>query len=71
MENKTRRMCFNLNGLMGGVIATLLLLSILGYLTYLAIGVQQSTSTKFYKLQDETNIQAVSKDNAKHWVDVQ
>ena len=69
MENKTRRMCFNLNGLMGGLIATVLLLSILVFLTIQAISVQQSTSTKFYELQDEANIQANSVDNAKHWVD--
>jgi len=69
MENKTRRMCFNLNGLMGGLIATVLLLSILVFLTIQAISVQQSTATKFYELQDEANIQANSVDNAKHWVD--
>jgi hypothetical protein len=68
-ENKTRRMCFNINGLMGGVLATLLLLGILGYLTMWAIQVQQDNATKFYELQDETNIQMNSTDNAKHWVD--
>ena len=67
-ENKTRRMCFNLNGLLGGVIATLLLLSILAYLTTQAIQVQRDNATKFYKLQDETNIQMKSTDNAKHRV---
>jgi len=69
MENKTRRMCFNLNGLMGGLIATVLLLSILVFLTIQAISVQQSTATKFYELQDESNIQSNSVDNVKHWVD--
>jgi len=64
MENKTRRMCFNINGLLGGVIATLLLLSILGYLTYLAIDVQQKNSTNFYEIQDPTSVQANSIDNA-------
>ncbi len=68
-ENKTRRMCFNLNGLLGGVIATLLLLSILAFLTMWAIKVQQDNATKYYELQDETNIQMNSTDNAKHWVD--
>jgi len=69
MENKTRRMCFNLNGLMGGLIATVLLLSTLVFLTIQAIYVQQSTATKFYELQDESNIQSNSVDNVKHWVD--
>ena len=68
-ENKTRRMCFNLNGLLGGVIATLLLLGILAFLTMWAIKVQQNNATKYYELQDETNIQMNSTDNAKHWVD--
>ncbi len=67
-ENKTRRMCFNLNGLLGGVIATLLLLSILAFLTMWAIKVQQENATKFYQLQDETNIQMKSTDNIKHRV---
>ena len=68
MENKTRRMCFNINGLLGGVLATLLLLSILGYLTYLAIDVQQKNATNFYEIQDPTSLQANSVDNAGKWV---
>jgi len=68
MENKTRRMCFNLNGLMGGIIATLLLLTILAGLTMWAIKVQQDNATKFYSIQDETNIQMRSVDNAAHRV---
>ncbi len=68
MENKTRRMCFNINGLLGGVIATLLLLSILGYLTYLAIGVQQANATNFYELKDAAKIEMRSTNNAGHWV---
>ena len=67
MENKTRRMCFNLNGLLGGVIATLLLLSILAFLTIQAIAVQKANATNFYELEDETNIQMRSADNAAHW----
>jgi len=64
MENKTRRMCFNINGLLGGILATLLLLSILGVLTYLAIDVQQKNATNFYEVQDPTSVQANSIDNA-------
>ncbi len=67
-ENKTRRMCFNINGLLGGILATLLLLSILAFLTMRAITVQQENATKYYELQDETNIQMNSTDNAKHRV---
>jgi len=66
-ENTTRRMCFNINGLLGGILATLLLLSILGYLTMQAIAVQQQNATTYYQLVDESNIQMISKDNAKHY----
>ncbi|HIP59982.1 MAG TPA: DUF4006 family protein [Campylobacterales bacterium] len=64
MENKTRRMCFNINGLLGGILATLLLLAILGVLTYLAIDVQQKNATNYYEIQDPTSVQANSVDNA-------
>ena len=60
-------MCFNINGLLGGILATLLLLSILGYLTVQAIAVQQANATTYYKLVDESNIQMISKDNYKHY----
>ncbi len=68
MENKTRRMCFNINGLMGGLIATFLLLGVLVYLTIWAIKVQQANATQEYKLVDEGNIQMISTDNRKHRV---
>ncbi len=67
-ENKTRRMCFNINGLLGGVLATLLLLSILAFLTMWAIQVQQENATNYYELENPTDIQMNSTDNAKHWV---
>ena len=68
-ENKTRRMCFNINGLLGGILATVLLLSILVFLTINAISVQQANATKFYELKDQSSIQMRSTDNAAHWVD--
>jgi len=67
-ENKTRRMCFNLNGLMGGVIATVLLLAILVFLSIWAIQVQKEQATNYYQLENPTDIQMRSTDNAKHWV---
>jgi len=60
-------MCFNINGLLGGILATVLLLSILVYLTIQAIAVQQANATTYYKLVDEQNIQTISKDNYKHY----
>jgi len=67
-ENKTRRMCFNLNGLLGGILATLLLLGILGFLTINAIAVQKANATNFYEIQDISTIKANSVDNASKWV---
>ena len=68
MENPTRRLCFNINGLLGGIIATVLLLSILGVLTYLAIQVQSGNATTYYQLVDEQNIPMTSTETqAKHY----
>ncbi len=67
-ENKTRRMCFNLNGLLGGVLATVLLLAIVGYLSMWAIQVQKDNATNYYELENPSEIQMRSTDNAKHWV---
>ncbi len=67
-ENTTRRMCFNINGLMGGIIATVLLLGILAFLVTQAIAVQKANATNFYEIQDPTGIQANSATNAQHRV---
>jgi len=64
-ENTTRRLCFNINGLLGGIIATVLLLSILGVLVYLAIGVQQANATNVYQIVDEQNIPMTSTETQK------
>ena len=61
---------FALDGVTGMLIATVLLLSILGFLTYFAIGAQQNSATNFYKIVNEQTIQMRSTDNAKHVVDV-
>jgi len=67
-ENTTRRLCFNINGLLGGIIATLLLLSILAFLVYNAIQVQASNATTYYQIVDEQNIPMTSTDTmAKHY----
>jgi hypothetical protein len=64
------RSVFALNGLTGGLIATVLLLSILAGLTVLAIGAQSANATNFYDIKDETSIKMNSVDNASHIVDV-
>lgn len=60
-------MCFNLNGLMGGLIATALLLAIFVSLFIWATKVQQQNATTYYELEDAANIQMISKDNWKHY----
>lgn len=64
-ENTTRRLCFNINGILGGIIATVLLLTILVGLTYMAIQVQSSNATNVYELVDEQNIPMTSPDSEK------
>jgi len=67
-ENTSRRLCFNINGLLGGIIATVLLLSILGVLTYLSIQVQAANATTYYEIVDEQNIPMTSTETqAKHY----
>ena len=64
------RSVFGVDGAGGFLVAVLLLLSILGFLTYKSIVVQSANSSNFYKIQDEKSIQRISIDNAKHIVDV-
>jgi len=60
-ENKTRRMCFNLNGLLGGMLATGLLLGIVAYLSIWAIQVQKDNATNYYEIENPTEIQMRSR----------
>ncbi|MCD6191765.1 MAG: DUF4006 family protein [Sulfurimonas sp.] len=64
------RSVWALNGLTGGLIATVLLLSILAVLTYFAMAVQTAQSTNYYKIVDEKSIKMFSTENGKHLVDV-
>jgi len=64
------RSAFSLDGITGMLIATVLLLSILVYLTIHALSVQNANAENFYKIKDEKSINMFSKDNAKHIVDV-
>ncbi|WP_457747530.1 DUF4006 family protein [Sulfurimonas sp.] len=64
------RSVFALDGVTGMLIATVLLLSILAYLTVSALSVQNANATNFYELKDEKSIQMFSTENAKHIVDV-
>lgn len=51
MEN-TNRNVFGLHGITGMLIATVLLLSILGALTFFGLKAQQSVADKPYKISD-------------------
>jgi hypothetical protein len=64
------RSVFALDGITGMLIATVLLLSILAGLTVWGLNVQNANMAKFYKIENPEQIKMISKDNAKHWVDV-
>lgn len=67
MEN---RGIFTLDGITGMLIATVLLLSILAYLTVLGLGAQQNNAANFYKIENEKEIKMISTENAAHRVEV-
>ncbi|HEC45195.1 MAG TPA: DUF4006 family protein [Epsilonproteobacteria bacterium] len=67
MAENTNRGVFTLSGVTGMLIATVLLLAILAFLTTWGIGVQQGSATNFYDPSPITsnldNVKANSKDN--------
>jgi len=64
------RSVFALDGVTGMLIATVLLLSILAFLTIQALAVQNANAENFYDIKDEKSIKMISTENAKHLVDV-
>jgi len=64
------RNVFGVDGAGGFLVAVLLLLSILGFLVYNSIIVQEANATNFYDIQDEKSIKMISTENAKHIIDV-
>jgi hypothetical protein len=59
---------FKLHGLVGYLIAVVLLLSILAILTINAIAVQSAEATNFYKInQDTTALQKINADNKNYY----
>ncbi len=68
MAENTNRGIFTLSGITGMLIAVVLLLAILAFLTAWGIGVQQGSATNFYDPTPITsnldNVKANSKDNA-------
>lgn len=64
------RSLFSLDGITGMLIATLLLLGILFFLTVSAMSVQKESATNFYDIKDETSIKMIGSKQADHIVDV-
>lgn len=66
--NENERGIFKLSGITGMLIATALLLTILGVLTYNGIKVQQNEATNFYQInQDLNGLKMNSSDNHTHY----
>jgi len=68
MENRS---IFALDGIVGVLIVVVLLLSIVGGLSYWSVMTQVANSTNFYKMENEKEIKMFGSDAAKHIVDVQ
>lgn len=70
MAENTSRSVFSIHGITGMLIATVLLLSILAFLTLNAIGVQQANATNAYDPTPITgsldNVKMKSTDNIQH-----
>ena len=64
------RSIFSLDGITGMLIATVLLLVILVFLSISAVSVQQESATNFYDIKDETSIKMIGSKQADHIVDV-
>ncbi len=69
MAENTNRSLFGLNGVAGMLIATLLLLSILAFLTVWGLSVQQKSAQNPYDptpiVSNLDNVKMISKDNAQ------
>ncbi|PHQ56473.1 MAG: hypothetical protein COA30_01880 [Sulfurimonas sp.] len=68
MDNS--RNVFSFDGLLGFAIAVSILLIVLVFLMYFAIGSQNNNATNYYDIKDEKSIKMFDKDNAKHIIDV-
>jgi hypothetical protein len=67
MAENTNRNVFGLHGVTGMLIATVLLLTILGVLTVLGIGVQANEAQNFYQIDNASELQMNSSSNAGHY----
>lgn len=68
MNDNERGIFSLLHGITGMLIATVLLLTILGVLVYSAIVVQQKEATNYYTINQElSGLKAISPDNHKQY----
>ena len=66
--NENERGIFKLNGITGMLVAVVLLLSILGFLVFNALMVQQREANHFYKInQDLNGLKMNSSENHTHY----
>ena len=66
--NENERGIFKLNGITGMLVAVVLLLSILGFLVFNSIIVQQKEASNFYKInQDLNGLKMNSSENHTHY----
>jgi hypothetical protein len=66
--NENERGIFKLSGITGMLVAVVLLLTILGVLTFNGIKVQQNEASNFYKInQDLNGLKMNSSDNYKQY----
>lgn len=66
--NENERGIFNLHGITGMLIATVLLLSILVTMTVFSLNVQNKEANNYYKVNQDINaIKAISTENHKHY----
>jgi len=65
---ENERSPFALNGISGMLVATVLLLSILAFLTFNAISAQRNNAKNFYMIKDAHLIKKISTENGKHVV---
>lgn len=67
MEN-TNRNVFGIDGIAGMLIATVLLLSILVFLTVWGMNTQHANAGQFYKVENADQLKMISHENQAHRV---
>lgn len=58
---------FGINGLLGYIVAVLLVVGLAAGLGYMAVNTQKSQATNYYKIDNQTGIKMKSKENVSHY----